>query len=236
MSVIRRFIILVISFTISQIILVITSGFSAYKKQPVVERVLLTHPDNLPKKSSYKIHLFYKSEGLQQKALKTKDITLAVHSTVDRLYKLIYLTEVWTGTISYSIFVPGTNASFADDVIDGLRMCWPRIRTRVHFHLVYPVEKPANMSKTGSFVYLACKDVLRRLRKIESQHTNSIYPHNIMRNTANSAVFTDYVLHIDANIIPSYNLRQNSMKFLETRNQRFVAIFLLLNHKQVINV
>ena len=34
-----------------------------------------------------------------------------------------------------AIYAPGLDASFADDAIDGLRLCWPVLREFMTFHL-----------------------------------------------------------------------------------------------------
>ena len=34
-----------------------------------------------------------------------------------------------------SIYAPGLDASFVDDAIDGLRLCWPVLREMMTFHL-----------------------------------------------------------------------------------------------------
>ena len=131
-----------------------------------------------------------------------------------------------------SIYAPGLDASFVDDAIDGLRLCWPVLREMMTFHLgkvssclyfkctyhaakchhklgtrdlfyrsVYPANVPANMSATGSFAYLACKDVTRKLmqQKSELQTNDKIqgqveYPHNLLRNIAKESALTEYVL------------------------------------------
>ena len=45
------------------------------------------------------------------------------------------MSERWDGPMSVSLFAPGLDASFADDAIDGLRLCWPVLREFMTFHL-----------------------------------------------------------------------------------------------------
>ena len=45
------------------------------------------------------------------------------------------MSDKWDGPMSVSIFAPGLDASFADDAIDGLRLCWPVLREFMTFHL-----------------------------------------------------------------------------------------------------
>ena len=57
------------------------------------------------------------------------------------------------------------------------------------------------MTTTGSFAYLSCKDVTRRLMTQKSElqtNANMInqleYPHNLLRNIAKQTSLTEYVL------------------------------------------
>ncbi|XP_039253736.2 beta-1,4-glucuronyltransferase 1-like [Styela clava] len=169
----------------------------------------------------YLIHRFYKSEGFNLDSIEPEDVTLVTHCTVDRLHHIIGLTETWAGPMSIAIFAPGTDSAFADDAIDGLRLCWPVLRKLANFHLVYPKHEStrANMSSAGDFVYLSCKDIMRRmvLKKslLESQHSPGGlgYPHNLMRNVALSGVLTNFVLTVDIEMIPSENLRKDFLEF-----------------------
>ena len=93
-------------------------------------------------------------------------------------------------------------------------------RDTVNFHLIYPREFPANMSSVGSFAYLPCKDITRRLMTFKSamqtdyKLINAIeYPHNLMRNVARQGALTEFVLSIDLGILPSANIRRNFVKF-----------------------
>ena len=66
---------------------------------------------------------------------------------------------------------------------------------------MYPDVLPANMSNTGTFAYLSCKDVTRRLmteKSVLQKDSNNIklieYPHNLLRNIAKESSLTEYVL------------------------------------------
>lgn len=172
----------------------------------------------------YYIHRFYKGEGFSLD-METRDVSLAVHTTADHLSELVDLATVWNGPMSITIFAPGSDAAFTDDAIDGMRLCWPVLRDTVNFHLVYPKEFPGNMSTIGSFAYLPCKDITRRLMTFKSvmqpdfknpeyKMINSIiYPHNLVRNVAKQGALTEFVLSIDLGLIPSPHLRKSFVKF-----------------------
>ena len=187
----------------------------------MVERIIAPGAEELIL-GQYVVNRFYKSEGYGVDGIDTDDLTLALHGSVDRLYQLIEFGEVWDGPISFSAYAPGLDASFLDDAIDGLRMCWRKLRKNVIFHVVYPQSRPANMSQVGSMVYLSCKDVTNRLRQrkpIDIRSHLLTYPHNVMRNAARSSVITHWVLHLDTEVIPTSTLRQNFLDFME-KNKR----------------
>ena len=86
------------------------------------------------KHAKNKIHRFYKAEGFGTKMV-SKDVTFVTHCTIDKLHHLMEMSEKWDGPMSVSVFAPGLDASFADDAIDGLRLCWPVLREFMTFHL-----------------------------------------------------------------------------------------------------
>ena len=223
MTTTRRFVGFVACFLIStQVILLYLEGIYLWNPSDqkedtmIVERIIAPESEDWIRRE-YLVNRFYKSEGFCINGIDPKDVTLALHGSVDKLYGLIDYEKVWDGPISLSVFAPGLDASFADDAIDGLRLCWPTLRTSVTFHVVYPRTLPANMSETGSFVYLSCKDIIRRLKRhkaVDLKRQQLSYPHSAMRNVARSGVITQWVLHLDADILPTSHLRQKFLHFI----------------------
>lgn len=224
----RRLFILIISFLLSQLLQLLIIGTSddqeTQQQQQKIKKI--SEPiDNQSEAikptttSKYHVNRFYKSEGFPARHIPTDyDVTIAIHGGIDRLQHLPALVEKWKGAmVSYAVFAPGSDAAHADDVIDGLRMCWTEVRHHVVFHLVYPSDDVADVGEAGSFVYLACKDVIRRLRKMTSSSAGGKYPHNVMRNVARSGVITRYVVDADGDALPSSNLRKNFRSLLESR-------------------
>ena len=66
-----------------------------------------------------------------------------------------------------AVFGPNQEASFATDAMISMQHCWPEIRERVTFHLVYPTDHPADLTEsTGKLDYENCDDLLDRVQKM----------------------------------------------------------------------
>ena len=105
------------------------------------------------------IRMFY-IDPLYFKEWNYEDVTLATQCSGNHLHHVVMLTERWTGPISVAVFGPNLDASFATDAILSMQVCWPEIKKRVTFHLIYPTEHPADLAKsTGSLSYKNCDDL-----------------------------------------------------------------------------
>ena len=61
------------------------------------------------------------------------------------------------------MFGPNDEAAFATDAMISMQDCWPEIRRRVTFHLVYPTSHRADLSGArGRLIYRSC-DHLRAM-------------------------------------------------------------------------
>ena len=216
------------SLFLSQIIIIYLEGSylgtqsnESQQESIMVERIIAPAAVDIILEKYYVNH-FYKSEGFGINDVDPNDVTLAIHGTVDRLYQLIEYGTVWNGPISMSVFAPGLDASFVDDAIDGLRLCWLTLRKSIVFHVVYPQAISANMSEVGAFVYLSCRDIVRKLKRkkpFNDEKYSISYPHNVMRNIARSGVTTNWVLHLDTEIMPTSTLRNNFLNFIKKLSQ-----------------
>ena len=73
--------------------------------------------------------------------------------SANHLHHVISLAERWSGPISVGVFGPGLEASFATDAIESIKNCFPAVRKQVLFHLVYPINLPADLSKVGCYFH-----------------------------------------------------------------------------------
>ena len=54
----------------------------------------------------------------------------------------------WTGPISVALFVPDVEFTIALVFIEYLRNCFPNVRDRVSFHMIYPGERGQQLCVT----------------------------------------------------------------------------------------
>ena len=120
------------------------------------------------------------------------------------------------GPISVAVFGPNQEAAFATDAMISMGKCWPEVKERVTFHLVYPTNHPADLtgsSPTGSGLdYSDCDELLEKINTFGGDDSNNYkgeipYPHNVLRNVARRGASTSHVFLIDVDVMPSLNMR-----------------------------
>lgn len=162
----------------------------------------------------YKVKLFHLSPDLID--WEFHDLTITTQCSANRLFNIKSLADRWDGPISVAVFIPGKEAGYALDFIDGLRKCWPEtVGKRTSFHLAYPTDNVADVYTYGSLVYNSCDELLKIIENYGSDnYEHKIpYPHNVLRNAARNGVTTEFVLLIDVDLSPSVNLRQMFMDY-----------------------
>ena len=99
----------------------------------------------------YMIRMFY-TDPTYFKNWQYNDVTLATQCSANHLHHVVMLTERWSGPISVAVFAPNLDASFATDAILSMHECWPEMKTRVTFHLVYPTEHKADLTNSIGYI------------------------------------------------------------------------------------
>jgi hypothetical protein len=64
----------------------------------------------------------------------------------------VELVKRWSGPISVAVFAYDKDAAFVTDAIASMQECWPEIRKRTTFHLVYPVKHMADITDSKGFL------------------------------------------------------------------------------------
>ena len=89
----------------------------------------------------FKIHNFgVKAERWAE--LAGQPVCLATHTTLDRMHWVVQLANRWSGPVSVALFVPDVEFGIAETFLEWLRSCYPEVRYRVAFHLIYPDQFP----------------------------------------------------------------------------------------------
>ena len=89
------------------------------------------------------------------------------------------------------------------------------------FHLVYPADIPADISERSVLSDLSCEEFSVELETLPSFNKEAIvYPHNVLRNVARSAVYNEFFLLIDIDLLPSSGLRRDFVNFI-TKQQKW---------------
>ena len=79
--------------------------------------------------------------------LRSSHVCIATHTSVDGLFWLYQQSHVWSGPISVAVYAPGSDLGPTIAMINYLRKCYPRILEKTSFHLVYPSNITAYVSK-----------------------------------------------------------------------------------------
>ena len=164
----------------------------------------------------YRIIRFYKHLGVPSNWT-FHDVTIATQCSINHMHHIVHLTNRWTGHLSVAVFAPGIDASYADDAIETIRRCYPKVVNQVDFHIVYPATSPGDFSYIGGkWSTMDCSEVLSAIENYGYQNYavgDIPFPHNVLRNAARTGVTTEFVFLIDIDLTPSVNLRENFMKF-----------------------
>ena len=152
-------------------------------------------------------------------------VCLATQSSLDRLYWLSHVAQQWRGAISVSVFLENDQVTYFRHVIRHLQRCHAELLFSIAFHVV--TGRPADTSRQspiGVADQLNCttatqdmEQLLKNRPELSRKWTveGKAYPQNLMRNVARKGCPADYVLLVDVDVIPSYNMAQDIAQFLD---------------------
>lgn len=168
----------------------------------------------------YMYRMFY-MDPLYFESWQHEDVTLATQCSANHLHHVIELAKRWSGPISVAVFGPNDEAAFATDAMISMQDCWPEIRRRVTFHLVYPTSHRADLSGArGKLTYRSCDHLRAMIHDYGSDDSANYkgdipYPHNVLRNVARRGAATSHVFLIDVDVMPSLNIRDEFNAFAQ---------------------
>lgn len=149
-----------------------------------------------------------------------ENLTICSQSTVNNLHYLKNMSQTWDGPISVTVFTHGYDTVFALHTIAYMHACFETVKHSVSFHIAYPILHPPSNIKTILNMDMHCNNVESLLTdKSKVNYGDQIpYPHNILRNIAIEYSSTPYILMIDIDMVPSYDLNRLFQQFIRRRS------------------
>ncbi|KAK9512533.1 hypothetical protein O3M35_000935 [Rhynocoris fuscipes] len=143
----------------------------------------------------------------------TPDLTLVTQCSFDHIFKLVPLSKRWQGAISVAVFAEEKDIYDALWKIAHLLSCYQVFKENITFSIVSPVP---SQSITPSTIPNIVGDETCNFQKEEHVQNYAFtqrYPNNLLRNVARRASYSEFVMVIDIDIMPSENLRQDFLLF-----------------------
>ena len=170
------------------------------------------------------------------------DVCLATQSSLDRLFWLAQTADHWRGAISVAVYLVDDDESIIfQRVVNHLSRCHPDLLSSIAFHTVVS----SSMATTGSSSWSASTSPATKRGAVDSESLSNNctdspsldwlkslsrgsgglgskwtsasrpYPQNLMRNVARKACPSRYVLLLDVDVIPSFNMAESVAAFLD---------------------
>ena len=169
----------------------------------------------------------------------SNDVTLVTQLSNDRLGDLSDIIKRWNGKISIAILVK-TSGDLTHTIqsIILINHCF-RLTDDVQFHIVFanhikPGDDVTSIENWHQFFVdknqnkcLNLNQILKKVVEDKKQHCKKsqlVYPHNTMRNVARHAVVTSHLLVLDADIIPSSNIRSEFFRVSNLSDKMILII------------
>ncbi|KAK3083112.1 hypothetical protein FSP39_014364 [Pinctada imbricata] len=152
-------------------------------------------------------------------------ITMVSHCSIENLHFVDTLAASWDGPISIAVFIDRNEVEFMR-LVEYYHQCFKHIRAKTTFHLMYPESMALCFTKINCDAFGAkLKESPMYMRPLKGMS----YPHNSLRNLATPTNGNGYVFHIDIDMIPSFNLHEEFLKYAETLDNRILesSIFIV---------
>jgi N-acetyllactosaminide beta-1,3-N-acetylglucosaminyltransferase len=159
-----------------------------------------------------------------QSSVGLPDIALATQCSVRNLHHLSELALRWQGAISVAVFAETRELGAALWGIAKLRSCHIAIRHNVSFQLVTPLgaagDRTPILPPSDATASCESRNQDEASPIPNYAQTKAPYPVNLLRNVARRAVQAEFVLLLDADMLPSARLRERFFRFA-TRTRLF---------------
>ncbi|KAG8234611.1 hypothetical protein J437_LFUL015024 [Ladona fulva] len=150
-------------------------------------------------------------------------VCIATHSSVNRMQSLAELLLSWKAAASVAVFVSGPDVQIVQLFLGYLQFCYPEALLRVSIHLIHSVERPPVESSLPVGKKYDCKvhpeKFLEELSpdigmSMEGKNeTETVYPQNILRNSAIRMCPTEWIMTVDVDMLPPPSLHRRLENF-----------------------
>ncbi|XP_018026046.1 beta-1,4-glucuronyltransferase 1 [Hyalella azteca] len=173
----------------------------------------------------FKVHPFIiKSSKWDE--LRRWEVCMSSQCSADLLFWVVEQVKTWQGPVSIAVFAPDVDFIVAKLMIQYMRTCFPEVRERVSFHLVYPGIMPPvlNTSKLLEYDCQRHEDVNNELKNLfRTPELKKIlgvsrYPQNLMRNTARHACQNTFSFTPDIDMLSIPSMSEQLNEFLARPN------------------
>lgn len=117
---------------------------------------------------------------------------------------------IFQGPISVAVFAEDRELSEALWKIASLRLCYSAVRHNVSFQLVSPLPAGGRPSLTvPPDPSPPCQVLAPKTNEQKNNYAGKRrFPNNLLRNVARRGTSAEFVLVVDIDMVPSFNLRQ----------------------------
>ncbi|PSN50794.1 Beta-1 [Blattella germanica] len=138
------------------------------------------------------------------------DIALVSQCSFNHLHYIVPMVQRWQGPVSVAVFAEDHELSEALWAIAGLRLCYSAIRHNVSFQLVSPLPAGGRPPLTvPPDPYPPCQVLIPDSNQQKNNYAGKRrFPNNLLRNVARRGTSAEFVLVVDIDMLPSFNLRQ----------------------------
>lgn len=167
-----------------------------------------------------------------------QNVCLSTQSSLDRLISLPEATDHWRGAVSVAVYVDADEVRVFERVVRHLRRCHADLVSNMAFHIVSAARQSVSSGtsplsgwtsadasdESGNNATINCTDpsealgwLLRERPSLSAKwESGRAYPQNLMRNVARKGCPGQYVMLLDVDVIPSYDMADQVAKFLSS--------------------
>lgn len=158
-------------------------------------------------------------------------ICLSTQTSADLMFNIGLQAEMWEGPLSVSVLTPDRDFTVAIIMIKYLLECFPKVRSRVAFHITYPRDLPPKYVYNDDEERLEydCKqpeavnrEIVKKIRpeRLTQHLKKAAYPQNLLRNLARQGCPSEYSFTPDIDMISAPGMSRKLNEFVSRNSTR----------------